>query len=237
MANEGTRRKRIGSVFLWLVAFAGMAIDAIERLQQIVTFVPPAVAPYLPLFYGFSGVAALWLVHSAYKDELEKLARPDVSTVYRENIRHRQEIEQLRENLGVVTRVLDDVQPRTISHFDRAVATTFIRNYVTADERRRSTVFIRPVNSVGDSASLAAQLFEILKRADINVVVDSDLPISNPVHALGIWILGAGGQVEQALAALLKQLGLHAYIEVHPEFLDENRALTKIVVGEKGGLG
>jgi hypothetical protein len=81
----GPRRKRVGAVILWVLAFAFLAIDQTDRLQRVVGLVPDRYSRYLPLVYAALGVLALLLLHSAHQDEIEEARAPDVTSLHEAN--------------------------------------------------------------------------------------------------------------------------------------------------------
>lgn len=69
----GRRRKRAGTLALWVGGFVVGAIDHTEKFQNVFNLIPDEWQPFLPVVWGGFFITSLLLLNSAHKDDLEEL--------------------------------------------------------------------------------------------------------------------------------------------------------------------
>jgi hypothetical protein len=150
------------------VAIIAAVVDAVSRLETVEHIVPAKLNPYLPVLYLGGFVIALLAL---------RFPPPADAAMYRENVRHRNAIEELTTRNAELGAQVSAIAPRRLStdQKERLLA-RFRRLNGEVRERGHSglQIFINWVGA-GDCADYARQFADTFRSAGFQVIQDISL--------------------------------------------------------------
>jgi hypothetical protein len=209
------------------LAITAAVVDAVSRMQTVEHILPAMLNAYLPVFYLGGFVIALVAL---------RFPAPVDAAIYRENIRHRNAIEELATRNSELHAQVSSIAPRRLSVEQKERLSTRFR-HLDGEARERGDsglqVFTNWVGA-GDCADYARQFADVFRSAGFQVIQDIGLSRkSEDDYHYGLFLRWDSERYQQrglppvgrAIASAMEEMGIAVTL------MDDHdwRALTLIV--------